>query len=133
VAALAQLPGYETMEEDEVLQMVKQWFESLESGDWVLILDNSDNKLDFFPEYSSQRRYVSGCFDRLVDLHPTGEERNRRYNDKGSGSCQQTGRLKCHTKNIYGCSGGRSAISQELPERREIHRARQPKPPRAIE
>jgi tetratricopeptide (TPR) repeat protein len=31
---------------------VKDWLESEESGDWILVLDNADNKLDFFPNTS---------------------------------------------------------------------------------
>lgn len=33
----------------DVKGIVKSWLESGESGDWVLVLDNADNKLDFFP------------------------------------------------------------------------------------
>jgi hypothetical protein len=30
--------------------IVRSWLESEASGDWVLVLDNADNKLDFFPD-----------------------------------------------------------------------------------
>jgi signal recognition particle GTPase len=30
--------------------MVKQWLESPQSGDWIFVIDNADNRLDFYPE-----------------------------------------------------------------------------------
>lgn len=36
----------------DVKRVVKDWLESEESGDWILVLDNADNKLDFFPNTS---------------------------------------------------------------------------------
>jgi len=33
----------------DIRPIVKDWLESPESGDWILVLDNADDKLDFFP------------------------------------------------------------------------------------
>jgi hypothetical protein len=46
---LAQLPGSSDAKED-IRPVVKKWLENPQSGDWILILDNADDKLDFFPE-----------------------------------------------------------------------------------
>jgi hypothetical protein len=48
VANKLQLPGYDDSKQD-ILTLVKTWFESPESGDRIVILDNADNKTDFFP------------------------------------------------------------------------------------
>ena len=49
MAGLVQLPGWDDPNQDIQL-VVKNWFECHASGDWVLVLDNADNVLDFFPE-----------------------------------------------------------------------------------
>lgn len=38
----------------DVKEIVKEWLESEASGNWILVLDNADNKLDFFPETGRQ-------------------------------------------------------------------------------
>ncbi|KAF8541724.1 hypothetical protein BDD12DRAFT_790429 [Trichophaea hybrida] len=51
LAELLGLPGHCDLKQD-IRPVVKDWFERPESGDWILVLDNADNKLDFFPENS---------------------------------------------------------------------------------
>ena len=48
---LAELPECDDPKED-IRPIVKGWFESPKSGDWILVLDNADNKADFFTEDS---------------------------------------------------------------------------------
>jgi hypothetical protein len=50
LAKLVNIPGFiESDPKQDVKQVVKGWLESDTSGDWILVLDNADNKLDFFP------------------------------------------------------------------------------------
>ncbi|KAI5813334.1 hypothetical protein BZA77DRAFT_121893, partial [Pyronema omphalodes] len=49
IATLAELPSSSDASED-IRPVVKRWLENPRSGDWILILDNADDKLDFFPE-----------------------------------------------------------------------------------
>ena len=49
LSKLVELPGCDDPKED-IRPTVKCWFESLKSGDWILVLDNADNKADFFAE-----------------------------------------------------------------------------------
>ena len=51
LSKLVELPGCDDPKED-IRLIVKGWFESLRSGDWILVLDNADNKADFFAEDS---------------------------------------------------------------------------------
>ncbi|KAF8249136.1 hypothetical protein K440DRAFT_641496 [Wilcoxina mikolae CBS 423.85] len=44
--------------EDEILLGVKHWLESDESGEWLLILDNADNPLDFEGNSRGVSRYL---------------------------------------------------------------------------
>ncbi|KAI5778075.1 hypothetical protein EDC01DRAFT_675361 [Geopyxis carbonaria] len=48
IAVLLNLPGHDDPKTD-ILPKVKAWFESPTSGDWILVLDNADNLLDFYP------------------------------------------------------------------------------------
>jgi hypothetical protein len=48
IAALAKIPGHENAEGDKLLLIVRKWLEGTESGNWVLVVDNADNKLDVF-------------------------------------------------------------------------------------
>ncbi|PWW75237.1 TPR-like protein [Tuber magnatum] len=50
-------PTGETNQE-EVLQGVKLWFESAGSGDWILLLDNADNVVDFESNNSEISRFL---------------------------------------------------------------------------
>ena len=36
--------------EKDIGHLVKDWLQGPQSGKWILVLDNADNKLDFFPE-----------------------------------------------------------------------------------
>ena len=49
LAKLVGLPECDDPKQD-IRPIVKDWFESPKSGDWILVLDNADNKDDFFPE-----------------------------------------------------------------------------------
>ncbi|KAF8535303.1 P-loop containing nucleoside triphosphate hydrolase protein [Trichophaea hybrida] len=51
LAELVKLPGWDDLKQD-IRPIVKNWFECPKSGDWILILDNADDKLVFFPELS---------------------------------------------------------------------------------
>ena len=65
MAALLQLPGHDDMKTD-IRPAVKMWFESPASGNWVLVLDNADNILDFYPRGSAT--------DGLVQFVPQGSK-----------------------------------------------------------
>ena len=52
LSKLVELPGHDDPKED-IRPIVKDWFESPKSGNWILVLDNADNKADFFAEESS--------------------------------------------------------------------------------
>ena len=45
------LPGWDDPKQD-IRPIVKNWFERPESSDWILVLDNADDKFVFFPELS---------------------------------------------------------------------------------
>lgn len=47
VAQLASLPGHDDSKVD-IRAMVRNWLEKPESGNWILVLDNADNFMDFF-------------------------------------------------------------------------------------
>ena len=49
---MVELPGCDEPKED-IRPTVKEWFESSKSGDWILVLDNADNRADFFAEEDS--------------------------------------------------------------------------------
>ena len=49
LAELVELPGHDDKEKD-IGHLVKDWLQGPKSGKWILVLDNADNKLDFFPE-----------------------------------------------------------------------------------
>ncbi|KAF8241213.1 hypothetical protein K440DRAFT_592033, partial [Wilcoxina mikolae CBS 423.85] len=59
LAGLVGLPGHNDPKQD-IRPAVKNWLEGPGSGDWILILDNADNILDFFPQ------------DRLANFIPRG-------------------------------------------------------------
>jgi hypothetical protein len=54
LGTLAQIPELEDIKENDMLSMVKGWLEGPDSGNWVPVLDNADNKLDFYPECADQ-------------------------------------------------------------------------------
>jgi tetratricopeptide (TPR) repeat protein len=49
LGSLAKIPGHDDTNQNIGL-IVKQWLESPQSGEWILVIDNADNKLDFYPE-----------------------------------------------------------------------------------
>jgi hypothetical protein len=56
---------------------VKQWLESPQSGDWILVIDNVDNMLDFYPiapksPESKESNHVSIAHDRVAKFIPRG-------------------------------------------------------------
>ncbi|KAI5816861.1 hypothetical protein BZA77DRAFT_44879 [Pyronema omphalodes] len=52
LASLAEIPGHDDTAQNPG-SIVKKWLESPESGDWILVLDNADNMLDFYPTASN--------------------------------------------------------------------------------
>ena len=48
LAKLVELPGCDEPKED-IRPVVKDWLESPKSGDWILVVDNADNKRRFLP------------------------------------------------------------------------------------
>ncbi|KAI5815398.1 hypothetical protein BZA77DRAFT_248567 [Pyronema omphalodes] len=67
LAKLANIPGYKELDSSQDTRtMVKDWLESKDSGDWILVLDNADNKTDFFPgstgaESDGLAKYIPKC------------------------------------------------------------------------
>ena len=55
LAELVGLPAWDDPKQD-MRPTVKDWFEGPKSGNWILVLDNADNKADFFPEGNSASR-----------------------------------------------------------------------------
>ena len=55
IAELVGLPAWDDPKQD-IRPTVKGWFGSPKSGNWVLVLDNADNKADFFPEENDATR-----------------------------------------------------------------------------
>ncbi|KAI5816960.1 hypothetical protein BZA77DRAFT_46327 [Pyronema omphalodes] len=53
LASLAKIPGHDDKEQKSGL-VVRRWLESPESGDWILVLDNADNMLAFYPTASNR-------------------------------------------------------------------------------
>jgi hypothetical protein len=48
LAKLVPIPEFNDSDlNQDVKELVKNWLESEESGDWILVLDDVDNKLDF--------------------------------------------------------------------------------------
>jgi tetratricopeptide (TPR) repeat protein len=71
LAGLVGLQGYDDPKQD-IRLIVKNWFESQESGDWIIVLDNADNRLDFFPELQSADENTNS--DGLAALIPQGSK-----------------------------------------------------------
>ena len=63
LSKLVELPGCDDPRED-IRPIVKGWFESPRSGDWILVLDNADSKADFFAGESAS--------DGLAQFIPRG-------------------------------------------------------------
>ncbi|PWW76786.1 hypothetical protein C7212DRAFT_363746 [Tuber magnatum] len=56
ILQIARIPIGEGMDDEGLLIAVKRWFESPDSGDWILVLDNADNEEDFGGNKSSISR-----------------------------------------------------------------------------
>jgi hypothetical protein len=66
LAKEAEIPGFdETDSTQDVKQLLKLWLEGDRSGNWVLVLDNADNRSDFFQ--STEGTDVSSS-DRSANL-----------------------------------------------------------------
>jgi hypothetical protein len=60
LAKLAQIPGYkECHPQQDVKAIVKEWLEGDSSGDWILVLDNADDKLNFFPNNEQSNTHTA--------------------------------------------------------------------------
>ncbi|PUU77948.1 hypothetical protein B9Z19DRAFT_1115205 [Tuber borchii] len=59
ILRIAQIPIREGVDDDEgLLMVIKRWFESPQSGDWILVLDNADNEDDFRGNKSSISKFL---------------------------------------------------------------------------
>ncbi|KAI5790466.1 hypothetical protein FPQ18DRAFT_260807 [Pyronema domesticum] len=67
LAKLVKIPGYNELDPSQDTRgIVKNWLESKESGDWILVFDNADKKTDFFPgstggESCGLAKYMPKC------------------------------------------------------------------------
>jgi hypothetical protein len=77
LAKLVGLPGHDDSKLD-IRPIVRDWLEGPESGDWILVLDNADNKLDFFPEGKASSMEIEPESDGLAQFVP------RRAGNKGT-------------------------------------------------
>ncbi|KAI5816476.1 P-loop containing nucleoside triphosphate hydrolase protein [Pyronema omphalodes] len=76
LASLAKIPGHDDAKQNSGV-IVRQWLESPQSGDWILVLDNADNMLDFYPTSpnstaSKQNDKVSIAQDGIAKFIPRG-------------------------------------------------------------
>ncbi|KAI5787433.1 prion-inhibition and propagation-domain-containing protein [Pyronema domesticum] len=67
LAKLVKIPGYNESDSSQNARGTdKNWLESKESGTWILVFDNPDNKTDFFPgsdggESAGLAKYIPKC------------------------------------------------------------------------
>ncbi|KAI5820734.1 P-loop containing nucleoside triphosphate hydrolase protein [Pyronema omphalodes] len=78
LASVAKIPGHDDTEQHSG-SIVKQWLESPESGEWILVLDNADNMLDFYPTAlestaSDESNTVSAAHDGIAKFIPRGSK-----------------------------------------------------------
>ncbi|KAF8532211.1 hypothetical protein BDD12DRAFT_902441 [Trichophaea hybrida] len=76
LAALVKLQGWDDPKHD-IRPIVKNWFERPDSGDWILVLDNADDKLVLFPEFSPGiQRTIDESMERdgLAQYIPRGSK-----------------------------------------------------------
>ena len=74
IAKEARLVGAEDPKVDQ-LQLVKQWLEDKDSGDWVMVIDNADDEKVFFGEDEDQASGTSNFSNKLAcyfPQHPNG-------------------------------------------------------------
>ena len=65
------IPGNDDPKKD-IRPIVKVWLESPSSGNWIMVLDNADNKLDFFPDKQQTNANESGANESLANFIPHG-------------------------------------------------------------
>ncbi|KAI5788555.1 hypothetical protein FPQ18DRAFT_392030 [Pyronema domesticum] len=78
LGSLAKIPGHDDTKQNLGL-IVKQWLEGPQSGDWILVLDNADNMLDFYPiapksTASKESDTVSIAHDGIAKFIPRGSK-----------------------------------------------------------
>jgi hypothetical protein len=77
LGSLAKIPGHDDTKQNVGL-IVKQWLEGPQSGEWILVIDNGDNKLDFYPEpmstTSKESDNVSIGHDGIAKFIPRGSK-----------------------------------------------------------
>ncbi|KAI5791509.1 P-loop containing nucleoside triphosphate hydrolase protein [Pyronema domesticum] len=79
LGSLAKIPGHDDPKQNIGL-IVKQWLEGPQSGEWILVVDNADNKLDFYPEpksiESKGTETVSNviAYDGIAEFIPGGSK-----------------------------------------------------------
>jgi hypothetical protein len=89
LAKLVKIPGYnESDSSQDIRGIVKNWLESKESGDWIVVFDNADNKTDFFPgsdggESAGLAKYIPKCAKGTVFI--TTRDYEVAYQLAGSG------------------------------------------------
>jgi tetratricopeptide (TPR) repeat protein len=71
IASLVQIQGHEDPKVD-IMPKVKEWLEGSDSKDWILVLDNADNKDDFFNEDASEDS--TNTETRLASLIPVSDK-----------------------------------------------------------
>ncbi|KAI5809273.1 P-loop containing nucleoside triphosphate hydrolase protein [Pyronema omphalodes] len=76
LASLVKIPGHDDTERNAGL-IVREWLESPQSGNWILVVDNADNMLDFYPgesesPASNENKTVPIAHDRIAKFIPRG-------------------------------------------------------------
>ncbi|KAF8534452.1 hypothetical protein BDD12DRAFT_895849 [Trichophaea hybrida] len=75
LAGLVGLPGQDDPKQD-IRPAVKHWLEGPESADWILVLDNADNILDFFSQDIDNGESINGTeitrTEGLAEFIPRG-------------------------------------------------------------
>ncbi|KAI5794173.1 hypothetical protein FPQ18DRAFT_304578 [Pyronema domesticum] len=75
LASLAKMPGHDDTKQN--IEFIKQWLEGPQSREWILVIDNADNKLDFYLETSTESKdkdTVSIEYDRIAAFIPRGSK-----------------------------------------------------------
>jgi tetratricopeptide (TPR) repeat protein len=77
LGSLAEIPGHDDTKQN-IGCIMKQWLESPQSGDWILVIDNADNMLDFYLEPKSTESKTSDTFsiahDGIAKFIPKGSK-----------------------------------------------------------
>lgn len=86
LSKLVRIPEFDESDPNQdVKAMVQSWFEADASGDWILVLDNADNMLDFFPDFKGgpgtglarYKRDHRDYHERFRSCSPTGRSKRR--------------------------------------------------------